>query len=480
MRIEWLGRQVAVVVLLVAGPVLLSQCSDSDQGFLPRVNQAPPASMTVVSGDDQYSLHGSELPEPLIVEVRTIGGATARGVSITFRATTGGGTLSATSVFTNEKGQASTRLTLSTELGINRVAAVVDSDPDLFAIFEATSSNFRCREAEDTLKVCGGCQTSYGPKDDLFLVTRRSELYPDFSAGIVQIRRPPNPTEPWTAASFLEIPPDLMIFPPVIWDAAFSARGEYYIARRTIRPEILKVDVNGNVSRLVELSPDLPDEVEIATNSAGLLVGCDVRGPFIVRCPPDSILRFSEAIFADEVNNDALAVDPRRHVDNPLGEDIYFIHKPTGTLYRLPMDSLEVEPAGLQNVTGQLTPDQAEGARGMAVDDVDGSIYILVDTDNTKELLKVSTGGSVTQLFDFFSRGSGSAQDAGVQRDLAFRTSFLFTLDVLNDKLLAYDLLVDEFIPLFSDSLEQAKLSDRDSQGNPLAGEQRVGLDVLK
>ena len=65
-----------------------------------------------------------------------------------------------------------------------------------------------------------------------------------------------------------------------------------------------------------------------------------------------------------------------------------------------------------------------------------------------------------------------------MQRDLAFRRPNLFTLDTLNDKLLVYD-IADVMTPLFSDSLEQAKLSSRNINGT-LQGGERVGLDVLK
>jgi hypothetical protein len=99
-----------------------------------------------------------------------------------------------------------------------------------------------------------------------------------------------------------------------------------------------------------------------------------------------------------------------------------------------------------------------------------------VDTDNTKELVQFSPTGSETQLFDFTTRGPGDA--AGQQRDLAFRNPRLFTLDTLNDNLLVYD-LGGTFAELFSDSLEQSKLSGRDGQGN-LSGGERVGLAVLK
>ena len=76
-----------------------------------------------------------------------------------------------------------------------------------------------------------------------------------------------------------------------------------------------------------------------------------------------------------------------------------------------------------------------------------------------------------------FSRGP-QPEDAGIQSDLAFKNPRLFTLDTLNDKLLVYNLAPD-FKTLFSDSLEQAKLSERDSAGN-LSGGERLGLVVLR
>jgi hypothetical protein len=134
-----------------------------------------------------------------------------------------------------------------------------------------------------------------------------------------------------------------------------------------------------------------------------------------------------------------------------------------------------VEAQGLQTVA-VLTTEQARGARGMVCNDDNGDVYILVDTDTTKELLEVTPGGIVTQLYDFFSRGGGTAQEAGKQSDLAIRRPNLFTLDTLNDKLLVYD-LAGTFTELFADSLEQAKLSELDMSANP---SERVGLDVIR
>jgi hypothetical protein len=426
--------------------------------------------IAIEAGDHQTSLRGTELAGALTVRVKTNDGSVPDKATIQFTVTQGGGSVAQTLVTANERGVASTRWTLGMALGTNKVVASAVEAPGVSATFTATSSNFYCMEANDTLQVCGSCPDSYGPKDNLLLLTDRSELHGSLSASVVEM------TNSGTATSFHEIQPELGIFPAVIFDAAFSARGDYFVARRTTEPEILKLDGMGNLTHFATLDQTgLNDQVEITSYPRGLLAGCDVRGPFVVGCR-DTLLRFTEATFAGGVNNDAVAADPRDQMDDPLGEDIYFIKTSDWTLQRIAVDSLRVEPGRGLEWVADLTQDQAEGARGMVCDNLDGSIYILVDTDNTKELVQFSPGGSETQLFDFTTRGAGDA--AGQQRDLAFRRPFLYTLDTLNDNLLLYD-IAGTFVELFSDSLEQSKLSKRDNQGGLVGGE-RVGLAVLK
>jgi hypothetical protein len=107
-----------------------------------------------------------------------------------------------------------------------------------------------------------------------------------------------------------------------------------------------------------------------------------------------------------------------------------------------------------------------------------GNVYILVDSDETKELLEVTPGGNVTVLYDFFDRGAGDA--AGMQRDLAYDAGwrFLYTLDTLNDNILLFDVGQKLLVPVFNDSLQQSALSNRKPDG--LIGGERVGLVVLK
>jgi len=186
------------------------------------------------------------------------------------------------------------------------------------------------------------------------------------------------------------------------------------------------------------------------------------------------LTRFSEATYPGaDINSDAVAVDPRRQTDDPLGEDIYFINETTDSLMRLAMDSLSVEPAprGLERVAG-LTADQAANARGMVCEPDGGDVYVLVDSDDTKQILRITPGGAVTVLYNFFDRGAGGA--AGIQRDLAYDEGFkrLYTLDTLNNDILIYDVGLDIVVGMFG--VSQSTLSTSGGSG------ERAGLVVLK
>ncbi|MEJ2722654.1 MAG: hypothetical protein P8181_16170 [bacterium] len=220
--------------------------------------------------------------------------------------------------------------------------------------------------------------------------------------------------------------------------------------------------------------------MEIETNPSGLLIGCDVEGPFIVGCGYE-ITRLDEALFTNGgVNNDALAVDPIRQSDDPLGEDIYFIYAPDSSLFRLPMDSLSVD--GELERVAHLTWDEAKNARGMVCDGWDGTVYILVDSDETKEIISVTPDGTKEILVDFFV-ANGPGDKAGMQRDLAITRPFLFTLDTLNDDILLYDYLSGELSHRFENQnvpIEiRTTLSTRAEDGS-LTGGERVGLVVIK
>ena len=82
-------------------------------------------SIRIVSGNNQSGDPGTELDNPLVVEVLDDDDDPVSGVTVTFRVTGGGGSLSATSVDTNNRGRAETYLTLGDSPGGNSVRASV-------------------------------------------------------------------------------------------------------------------------------------------------------------------------------------------------------------------------------------------------------------------------------------------------------------------------------------------------------------------
>jgi hypothetical protein len=440
--------------------VLISQCSDDT------VSPAQPSRITIESGNNQYSLRGTTLRDPLVVRVRAEDGTVPADAHVVFTVEEGGGAVETATVRVDGKGLASTELTLGPDVGSNTVRAAIKENSSKSVVFEATAANFYCPEQSDTLSV------HYETAHHLFLATRRSSLYTAVnSAGVVEIDVYP----PFATGGFAEIAGGTT-FDTNIFDAAFSARGDFYVAKRSLRSEILKIDTFGNVTFFAHLDEDLPFTdlyAEIATNPSGLLVGCDAKGPFVVGCP-DTLTRFAEATYPGYgINSDAVAVDPRHQADDPLGEDIYFIDKTASNLMRLAMDSLAVEPRGLETVAS-LTAQQATFARGMVCEAREGNVYILVDADETKEIVQVTPEGVVTVLYDFFDRGDGDA--AGVQRDLAYDEGFrrLYTIDTLNNNALIYDVVLDVLVDMFDDPLLQGTISTTGGSG------ERVGLVVLK
>jgi len=377
-------------------------------------------------------------------------------------------------VHVDSRGLASTNYTLGSFVGTNIIEAAIHGNSSKSVSFEETSANFFCPEQKDTFEV------TYRTPHHLFLATRKSGLYTGVNTGgVVEV----DAIIPVSTNRFAEIMGQ-SIFDTNVFDAAFSARGDLYVARRSFTSEILKIDPQGEVTFFAHLNENLPPTdlyAEISMNPTGLLVGCDASGPFVVGCR-DSLIRYPDATYANhDINSDALAVDPRRQEEDPLGEDIYFIDKTNSELKRLAMDSLTVEPSRKVETVASLSQEEAASARGMVCDPGQGNVYILVDSDDTKEILEITPEGTVTVVYDFFDRGSGDA--AGEQRDLAFDVyngrHYLYTLDTLNDNILRFDISGRILVPMFSDSLLQSTLSNRGMNGVLIGGE-RVGLVVLR
>ena len=84
-----------------------------------------PETLDIVSGNDQEGLPGAALENPFVVEVRDQSDKPLPGVQVTFSVSSGGGTLSATSVTTDSDGRAENTLTLGPNPGTNTVTVSV-------------------------------------------------------------------------------------------------------------------------------------------------------------------------------------------------------------------------------------------------------------------------------------------------------------------------------------------------------------------
>jgi hypothetical protein len=421
-------------------------CSDSE---IPPF----PSRIEIVSGDNQFSKFGTELPKPMVVKVSTDDGSPAGDIPVVFQAILGGGSVSSSRASTNDEGLVSTQLTLGLPEGPNSVRAFIDGMSDKNVIFNATASYAYCSEAETTLTV------SYGIPGHLIFGTSSSGLF-DNHSGLVKV----NPYSGGEATEFLGFPPG--IFTTAVWDVAFSPKGDLYIAATELFDNVIKVAPDGTTSDFAPLGDfyGLFSAAEITYYTDGLLAGCNNKGPFIVTCG-DSLLRFpdADAVYDGGINNDAVAADP-------VTDDIYFIHNSQETLLKLPIDTLTA--TGPPEIVASLTTDEATGARGMVCGQ-DRMIYILVDTDDTKKIMKVSAlDGTKELVFDFFTRGTGSEEDAGIQRDLALdpNFNFLFTVDTFNNAFLLYQLPSGPLTVTIQDS----------TISNTTEGGERVGIDVMK
>ena len=98
---------------------------DTEYTVLPPGKDAQIAELLQVSGDNQSGKPGTRLGNPFVVEVQDKDSKPIEGIQVTFRVTTGGGRLSATTVTTGANGRAQTFLTLGTTRTVNKVRASV-------------------------------------------------------------------------------------------------------------------------------------------------------------------------------------------------------------------------------------------------------------------------------------------------------------------------------------------------------------------
>lgn len=81
--------------------------------------------VSIVSGDDQTAVAGSELPDPLVIRVTDGAGRGVSGANVVWVITDGGGSVQPAFTVTDGGGRASTRWTLGANPGRNTVSAFV-------------------------------------------------------------------------------------------------------------------------------------------------------------------------------------------------------------------------------------------------------------------------------------------------------------------------------------------------------------------
>jgi hypothetical protein len=401
-------------VVLAALALLLPACESTEEAVLPSV-------IEIVSGDGQFSKKGTLLPDPLSVKVQYHDLSSAPDVVVQFTVLEGDGVVSKSSSTTDSRGIASTQYTLGPTTGTNRIRAAVTGETNISTEFTATAGDYFCPEEdpEFSQQIAPGGTVEH----DLLLFTGNSRLNTSDGtspiAGLVRLHleggfRP-------SAFSKYE-----GVFQIPVMDCAFAQNGSFFLAWQDLFDEVVRVKPNAQAVHFAGLETSLGGE--LTATPAGVLVGCDIYGPFVVGCR-DTLKRFDEALF------DGSPVD--MNPQNQWYEDIYFIDLSDNTLKRLPVDNLVAQ--GATEVVAQLSADQAAGAHGMECND-NGDVYILVDDeDDDKAILRVTPAGALTVEFDFFTRGSGTAEDAGVQSDLAIRKGVfpvLYTIDTYNNVLL--------------------------------------------
>jgi hypothetical protein len=126
------------------GGIGVEQAVHASSGTLPVVTftataiTGPPATLTIVSGNNQTAVAGTTLPLPLVVRVTDQNGNVVPGAAVNFSVTGGNGAVSAASVATGSDGQAQVAWTLGTVEGANSAQAQVGTLPA--AIFHATGA----------------------------------------------------------------------------------------------------------------------------------------------------------------------------------------------------------------------------------------------------------------------------------------------------------------------------------------------------
>jgi PKD repeat protein len=102
-----------------------TELAGSPLTFLHTATAGNASGLTIVSGNNQTAIAGTELPGDLVVRLVDAAGNGVPGAAVTWVVGTGGGRVSHENTFTDEAGRTSTRWTLGRTPGPNRVDAVV-------------------------------------------------------------------------------------------------------------------------------------------------------------------------------------------------------------------------------------------------------------------------------------------------------------------------------------------------------------------
>jgi adhesin/invasin len=108
--------------------------------FNATAQDATPAVISIVSGNNQSATVGQALPSALVVRVANASNQAIPTVTVSWTVVQGGGTLGAATSNTNGQGQASNTYTVGAAAGPNQVRAAVQANATINTLFDATAS----------------------------------------------------------------------------------------------------------------------------------------------------------------------------------------------------------------------------------------------------------------------------------------------------------------------------------------------------
>lgn len=106
-----------------------------------KVSSSPASTLQLISGNDQEGLAGTELKKPFVVKVTDDFGNIAKGFPVQFKVKTGNGEVLEQTVLSNDLGEASAMLKLSTFAPQNEVVAKIANDSVIFMATSVFSTN---------------------------------------------------------------------------------------------------------------------------------------------------------------------------------------------------------------------------------------------------------------------------------------------------------------------------------------------------